>query len=750
MIQAKKRPMGTTSLPHSASEPGNPFDRLHPLVTRWIWDQGWDELRDVQARSIEAIISGSDDVLIAAATAAGKTEAAFLPILTQVAETARDQLKVLYVSPLKALINDQFRRLDGLCERMEIPVTRWHGDAPQAAKQRIIRQPAGAVLITPESIEALLVRRPADAKRLFSKLEFVVIDELHAFLTGPRGLHLASLLNRIEILTGQRPRRLGLSATLGDLGLAARWLNPANPKSVECIESSVERSELKVQIRGYIEPPDESGADDMEVENGHRHAIDEIADHLFKVLRGKNHLVFGGSRRTVETLSDRLRRRSESANVPNEFFPHHGSLSKDLREELEDRLKAGSLPTTAIATTTLELGIDIGSVASIAQIGAPRSLSSLRQRLGRSGRRKGAPSVLRIYVRERHLDADADPLDRLRLASVRAMAAVRLLVGRFVESPGEDQALVTAVLHQTLAMIMQQGGGRAATLYSALCRQHPFSTLSQADYAELLRGMAAIEPPLLEQAPDGVLMLGPLGEKIVHSKEFYALFESDQEWRLVAEGKLLGTIPISNVVVLGSLIGFAGRRWKVNAIDDLAKVLSVIQHPSARLPKFERLFAEPMADRLVAEMREVYLSSDVPPYLNSEAAGLVNEGRAAFQELGLNSARLISSGKDTHAITWRGSQANDCLAVAFIAAGFECEVNDLGITVADTTPDEVRRLCQQRKQALSSEDLSAFVETLRLAKYDDFIPDGLLRRGWAHRYREAAEKLPEILSELSG
>ena len=640
-------------MPPSGSDGPTPFDRLHPLVRRWIRDQGWAELRDVQDRSIPALLDADADVLIAAATAGGKTEAAFLPILTRVAETAREGLAVLYVSPLKALINDQFRRLDELCERLELPVTRWHGDAPQSAKQRLLRKPEGLALITPESIEALLIRRPAEAQRLFAKLEVVVIDELHAFLQGPRGLHLASLLNRVERLADTRPQRVGLSATLGDLSAAARWLNPKAPDSVRRIESLADRPELRLQIRGY-EDPDVDAPDALEGETERPQALDQIADHLFSTLRGHNNLVFGGSRRTVEALADRLRRRSESANVPNEFFPHHGSLAKELREELELRLKAGDLPTTGVATSTLELGVDIGSVASVAQIGAPRSISALKQRLGRSGRRTGAPATLRIYVREKELPPDADPLDRLRSASIRAVAAVRLLLDRFVEAPREDAAAATVVLHQILSLITQLGGLRPDALYGRLCATYPLSVITPQDFADLLRGMANPATGLIEQAPDGAVMLGAMGERLTQGRDFYAIFETDQEWRLVASGRTLGTIPLSNVVAPGSLIAFAGRRWKVMTVDDRSKVLDVTPHPSARLPKFDRLSVEPLDDRLTEEMRRVYLSDDLPPFLDGPARAFVTEGRAAFRALGLESTHLIASGVDTHVLTWRG------------------------------------------------------------------------------------------------
>ncbi len=743
-----RRPRATTNLPPSGSEGLTSFDRLHPLVRRWIRNQGWAELRDVQDRAIPALLQADDDVLIAAATAGGKTEAAFLPILTRVSERAREGLAVLYVSPLKALINDQFRRLDELCEQMDLPVTRWHGDAPQSAKQRLLRQPQGLVLITPESIEALLIRKPTEAQKLFEKLEVVVIDELHAFLQGPRGLHLASLLNRVERLAQTRPQRVGLSATLGDFSVAARWLNPAAPDAVRRIESTADRPELRLQIRGYLDPGAE-GPDEIEGETERPQALDQIADHLFATLRGHNNLVFGGSRRTVEALADRLRRRSEAANLPNEFFPHHGSLSKELREELEFRLKAGDLPTTGIATSTLELGVDIGSVTSVAQIGAPRSISALKQRLGRSGRRAGMPATLRVYLRERELPPDSDPLDRLRSGSIRAIAAIRLLLDRFVEAPREDPAAATVVLHQVLSLITQLGGLRADVLYRRLCATFPLSVITPQDFADLLRGMADPATRLVEQAPDGAVMLGEMGERLTQGRDFYAIFETDQEWRLVAGGRTLGTIPLSNVVAPGSLIAFAGRRWKVKTVDDRSKVLEVASHPSARLPKFDRLSVEPLADRLVAEMRKVYLADDVPSYLDASARAFLREGRGAFQDLGLGSTQLLPSGQDTHVLTWRGTAVNSCLAVAMTTFGLECEAHDLGVTVAAAEPEEVATLCRRAAStSLTPDGLSQFVESLREAKYDSFVPEALLRRLWARRNAWACVELGPLFLEL--
>lgn len=737
----------------SSARAQDAYDRLAPDIRFWIREQGWDRLRDVQVQGVAAVLGSEDDVLIAAATAAGKTEAAFLPVLTRIAGRTEPGLSVLYISPLKALINDQFRRLGQLCERMELPIVRWHGDAPRGPKTKMLAKPAGIALITPESIEALLIRRPAEAQRLFGGLDFIVIDELHAFMTGPRGLHLASLLKRIDAFGPRPARRIGLSATIGDPAAAAAWLRPGEPARVRRLEADGAGLDLQLQIRGYLEAKDAAPIDQAEAAHGHGAAglepacaLDAIADHLFTHLRGTNNLVFGGSRRTVEAVADRLRRRAEQAEVPNEFFPHHGNLSKELREELETRLKDGALPTTAVCTSTLELGIDIGSVQSVAQIGAPRSLAALRQRLGRTGRREGMPAVLRIYVREAECDVRLDPMDELRVDTVRAVAAICLLGARFVEPPPtHDPSLATALLHQTLSIIAERGGVRADALFRRLGGQGPFASVTPGDFVELLRGAARPEIGLIEQAPDGTLLLGTRGEQLVQSRDFYALFESAAEWRLVAGTRTLGTIPLSNAIAKGNLVVFAGRRWLVEDIDEQAQVLQVSAHQGGVIPKFDRLSVESAHDRLIAEMRLVYAAEDIPPYLDKQAAAFLAEGRATHRRFGLDATTVLDTGRDVHLFLWRGDIVCSVFAAALATIGLPSEPHDLGVTIPRTTREAVRKGLE-RIAGFRPSDLERFSEQVagvQAAKFDTYVPEPLLRRFWGRRH---AALLPELAS----
>lgn len=735
----------------SASGLEGAYDRLHPKIRRWIRDQGWDELREIQARTILAILDGEKDVLIAATTAAGKTEAAFLPILTSVADRKAAGFSVLYVSPLKALINDQFRRLEQLCENMEIPVVKWHGDASKADKKRSSAKPEGVALITPESIEAMMVRRPADAHRMLSGADFIVIDELHAFLQGPRGLHVASLLRRIDDMTARPARRVGLSATIGDLGQAAAWLRPVDQDRVEILHGKGDAPELRLQIRGYVEPPDLADpdhAEDVSTEEEQaagRIALDAIADHLFETLRGENNLVFGGSRRTVESAADRLRRRSDKQNVPNEFYPHHGSLSKVLREELEERLKDGRLPTTAVCTSTLELGVDIGSVKSVAQIGAPRALASLRQRLGRTGRRRGTPSVLRIYLREPNIHQKSGFLDRLRPNTIRSVAIVRLLLQGFVEEAGAPKEIASTLVHQILSVITQRGGIRPKPLFDLLCGPGPFSSIQTSDFATLLRHLATEDVRFLEQASDGTLMLGAEGEKAVQGRSFFAVFESGEEWRLTVGNRTLGTLPITHPVHKDGLVVFAGQRWIIRDLDEKTMTLFVAPHPGGVVPRFEPSDGEPAHDRLIAEMRSVYAARDIPPYLDAKAQDLLEEGRETFGILGLETRSLLPEERHTHVFLWRGSEMCAVFSAALAMAGLKSGVHQLGVSVSDTDEKELKPILRtiSQMQAMNPADVADFVSNVKVGKFREQVPDDLARALWARRNQSALATVAE-------
>lgn len=725
------------------------FDKLDIRIKKWVWDQRWTELRDIQEKAIDAILNRNRAVLITAATAAGKTEAAFFPVLTSISDTRDNGFSVLHISPLKALINDQFQRLDQICELMEMPIVRWHGDAPQAAKSSALKNPRGVCLITPESIEALLCRRPAAARKLFVNLKYIIIDELHYFLEGPRGLHLSALLNRLDAISSTPARRIGLSATVGDIEYAKDYLTSGMPQQCELVASDAGKPELKLQIKAYIEDEEVDDPDALEGGEGSL-ALDRIADDIFRYFRGSSNLVFAGSRRRVESLTDRLRDRCEAASVNNEFFAHHGSLSREMREDIEFRLKASGVPATAVATTTLELGIDIGEIKAVGQVGSPISMSSLRQRVGRTGRRPGVPAVLRLFVREERTHAGSDLIKRMNLEVIKSIAAVRLLVAGYLERPETVGYEPSVVLHQILSLICEYGGLTASDLYRLICSRGALRMFSKADFATLLKAMASPELKFLEQSPDRLIMLGEFGERVTVKKDFFALFETIEEWKIVTAEKELGSLPLSNMLGIGSFLAFAGKRWRVEAVDQKARVITVVAHRSGKVPQFESVANENLDDRLINEMRLVFEGQDRPAYLDKDAVSLLIGAREVFQQYELSRTVMVEVGKNVHVFTWAGSKLNMMLALAMKHVGCSVLTHPIGVTVVDLSAAAVReRLSILNNLKPGIEEIIEQVEVLPVGKWDDYVPVDVLKSQWMRTYGPSIDPLHSLIQRMN-
>jgi ATP-dependent Lhr-like helicase len=674
-----------TTLPPSSSDSGSGecptvgFNRLHEHIQRWVWDQGWTDLRDIQERAIDPILNGGRDVIIAAATAAGKTEAAFLPICSHVIAEPGGSVRALYVSPLKALINDQFDRLDRLCERLDIPVHRWHGDVSSSHKRQVLADPAGILLITPESLEALFVLRGTAIAKLFGGLDFVVVDELHSFIDSERGQQLQSLLSRLERVLRRRVPRIALSATLGDMELAADFLRPGRRLPCDILVSAESRQDVRLQVRGYpVKPPDPAAErDGAAVDQLDDAAVPMIGAHLFEVLRGKDNLIFANSRRNVEIYGDHLRLLCEQARVPNEFWPHHGSLSKELREHAESVLKDPNIPTSVVCTTTLEMGIDIGSVATIAQIGAPPSVAGLRQRLGRAGRR-GEPSIMRIYIEEPELEPESPPQDRLRAELIEAIAMVRLLMAKWCEPPNAGALHLSTLVQQVLSLITQYGGARAADAFRVLCRDGAFSAVTEEVFIKLLRELGRHD--LVVQSSDGTLLLGVKGERIVNHYSFYTAFVTQEEYHLVSGGRDLGTLPISHPLSDGSYVIFAGQRWRVLSVDVERRIVDLEPSPAGRAPRFTGRGAD-VHERVRQEMKDVYQSTEIPPFLDASARALLQEGRTAFTEYQLDSHPLVEYGSNVAIFCWAGDRVLDTLLVQLRDRELPVECDGIAVVV---------------------------------------------------------------------
>lgn len=702
------------------------YARLAEPIRRWIHGQGWTSLHDVQARAVEPILAAGPDVLITASTAGGKTEAAFLPVFSHLVERRADGgepagVEVLYLSPLKALINDQLRRLEPLGEALGIPVHPWHGDV-SGRRTKVWRDRAGVLLITPESVEGILCHRGERARALLADLQFVVVDELHAFPGSGRGAQLSALMHRVDLLARRRVPRIGLSATVGKLDDAAEFLRPGRGGRVHVIESAADGRVRRTRVYGHLTTRDAGGSS-------------AVATALHARFRGSTNLVFANARGAVEYYADRLREECDRRRIPNEFFAHHGSLSKAEREDVEERLRSGDLPGTAVCTSTLEMGIDIGQVREVAQIGPPPSVASLRQRWGRSGRRPGDPSILRTYVAEPDLPADPEPVDELRPQLVQAVAMMRLVrVHDWCEPPEHGGLHLSTLVQQVLSLTAQFGGVRREQAESALCSRGPFRRVDAQTFDRLIDAMHVSD--LLMTGGDGSLLPGVRGEREIEHYAFLAAFDTPATYRVVAAGHEIGVVDATSPLVPDSGLVLAGRRWRVIAVYPAEFVVEVVGDSRGAVPSFPSTGAARVHDRVRAEMLEVYRGEDegVADLLDDGARDLLGSARSAFDRLGLRTTDLVPRGSATLILPWRGDRMLDTLLVALHQRGLRADREGPALRVSAPFPE-----VQDALEGLAGStppnpvDLAASVPGKAEEKWDKFLSPRLLDQAYAAR-----------------
>jgi ATP-dependent Lhr-like helicase len=691
-----------------------------------------------------------------AATAGGKTEAAMLPIVSRLAGEPHSPggFQVVYVSPMRALINDQFGRMESLCSELDIEVTKWHGDVAASVKARARKNPTGIVLITPESLEALLVRRGNEVGRLFRGLLYVVIDEMHVFLGDPRGKQLQSVLHRIDCASGAKPVRVGLSATLADEDVACVFLRPLDPDRVSVLPPAPGGPQILLQLRGYVRPtnfprrPGEPNTGERE-ETTDNLAAAAMVKHLFDTHRGRRSLIFAGSRAKVESVSVKLAEMTEAVGAPEEFFAHHGNLSREHREEAERRIKDKSRPASIVCTTTLELGIDVGEIEAVAQLGPGHTVSGMRQRLGRSGRRPGQAAVMRVYVEEIEISSTTHPLDALRLQTVQSIAMLNLMLRKWNEPPEPGRLHLSTLLHQVMALVGQRGGVSAEEAWEILVRGGTFEAVDVGLFKQLLRRMGDPKVGLLEQASDGTLLAGSIGERLLESRDVFAVFMTSEEFKVIAEGgRAIGQVPSDNPFVPGEFMILAGRRWCIVEVDTKRHEIAVRPARGGRPPVFDGGWSPP-ADAVVSEMRSVYLDLSVPSYLDAAAKHLLAEARTSFDRLGLRHSNVARHDGRLLLFPWVGERRQQALVLALARA--ELAPEPLGVMVSVPADRELALAAELKR--LASEPLPNALELARLVenkvveKFDMFLGDDLLNLAWA-RDRLDVDSLPALAAKL--
>lgn len=686
------------------------FELLHPKVQKWVWDQNWQSLQTIQETTIPYVLKADRDLIISASTGGGKTEAVFLPVLTKMLEPgcSGNGYAVLYVSPLKALINDQYRRLQDMTKDMGIPVTPWHGDVSASIKSNSLKHPSGILIITPESLEAMLMNRKQTLHNSFDNLRYVIIDEFHSMIGYERGKQLQSLLSRLETYIGRKIPRIAMSATLSDYEEVEHFLRPDSSMPCTVPDCGVSNHEIKILLKEYLITKQH---DSLAVE-------DEIAEDIYQKLRGTNNLVFANSRIDVESYSVVLSEKCEKNNVPNEFRTHHGSISKVERESVEHELLEGNYPVTAVCTCTLELGIDIGKVKSIAQIGSCSSVSGIRQRLGRSGRR-GDASILRVYS---HDSEEAGFLYELRHSLVQNIAVVELIREKKYEKPCVSSFHFSTLIQQILSSLTQYGGFTPKDGWLLLCRNGAFRNVTSTMFLDLLKHLG--EKKVLGMTHNGLIVIGEEGEKIVRQTDFYAAFKVDREISVINKknGKEIGTV--QSMEEIGAMILLGGRRWIVEDSDAKSKriIVSLVRDGG----RASYVGGGALLDRLIAEkMHDVLESDELYPYLDKNTCAIQSliEARTFYRANHLDNPS-VRGFSEAITMTWGGDRINDTILLCSrLYLDKAIKITSISVSL---TLDEMNTILSKGKPEANVLASLLPRELKYEQKYDEFLPDNLL------------------------
>ena len=736
------------------------FDRYAPFIQDYIYRSGWESLRAVQNAAGEAIFGTDENVLLTASTASGKTEAAFFPILSLLEEDPSSSVSVLYIAPLKALINDQFGRLNELCEEEGIPVTRWHGDAPRSRKRKLMKHPAGILQITPESLEALMITRHMEIPSLFHDLRFIVVDEIHSLLRADRGGQTFCLIERLCKLAECDPRRIGLSATIGNPRKAGEFLAAGSRRGtvIPAFDGGKEVWRLSMEHFFNTGPQADEGKNApegaLEVEEATDDApaaADPGMGFIFEHTRGKKCLVFTNSREECESVCQHLRQYCEAMHEPDRFLIHHGNLSASYRESAEEEMKDDDSLMSVCATATLELGIDIGRLERAFQIDAPFTVSGFLQRMGRTGRR-GDPPEMWFVMREDHPEARAMLPDMIPWYLIQGIALVQLYIEeRFVEPPRTEKLPFSLLYHQTMSTLASCGEMTPAELASRVLPLAVFHRITQEDYRILLRHLLAIDH--IDRTEGGGLITGITGERIVNNYKFYAVFQENVEYTVHAGSEQLGTIV--KPPPAGDKIAIAGRVWVVEEVDHQRhEVYCTLV--KGNIPAYFGDVAGDIHTRILERMYQVLNEKASYPYLMRHAVCRLAEARDTFHKAGMDGRPLIHLGGKMWALfPWLGSYAFlalerflklRCGSRLRLKGLSPCRPYYMQFTMQVSEEEFYRILAEEAAVEFDPMELVYEDEVPVFEKYDEYVPPELVRKGFAYGVLDIKGMKKRVLS----
>ena len=722
------------------------FAKFPSFIKEYIYSNGWSELRDVQLEAARVIFDTDANLLISSSTASGKTEAAFFPILTDIAndpEAARS-VSVLYIAPLKSLINDQFYRLEELIESSGIALTHWHGDVGAGHKSNLLKNPSGILQITPESLESMLMRRHNDIPRIFGSLRYVVIDEIHAMIGADRGSQVLCHLERLGKLIGYHPRRIGLSATIGDVTLAADWLGagsgretiaPIPPKTPLKWRLGLEHfytqndSEIQVHSRELAATPKE--------DRGGVARLDPGYEFLYDAVYGKKALVFSNSREETEYVTATLRQIARARSDDDVFLIHHGNLSASLREDAEAKMKDEEVElAVTCATVTMELGIDIGKLERVVQMGSPTTVSGFLQRLGRSGRRGSPPEMIMVY-REDTPEPNAPLPQIIPWEFLRGIAIIELYSSeRFIEPPKIKKMPMSLAFHQTLSILASEGELTARALAERVLALPPLAELGKETYRALL--VAMINDEYVEMTEERGLIIGLRGERMINSYKFYAVFKDSEDYTVRCDSEEIGTITTPPPV--GDRFALAGRVWEVREVD-IPRKLIFVKGVEGKMEVSWPGDSGEIRTRLVETMKSVLFSDKEYAFLGENARARLSQARRVARNAGMDKSPIVFLGGQSYVFfPWLGTRAFRTVRRIMQKYSAELGIYDIqsegcsyitfksrdgGAGVYDSIAAILER------DGLDTSSLMRDAECPVFDKFDEYIPAELLRDAYA-------------------
>lgn len=697
-----------------------PFEQLHPAVQHHVVNTlGWRSLRPHQEQAIPAILNGAH-VLVQAPTAGGKTESAMLPLLSRMLTEGWQGPSVLYLCPIKALLNNLEARLAQLTGMLGRTVGVWHGDVSQATRRRLLRERPDVLLATPESVEVMLVSRLVEHRRFFASLRAVVVDEVHAFAGDDRGWHLLALLERVSALASAPVQRVALSATLANPEALLGWL-------------TAEAEEPRAIVRGAS-----SAISEADVVLDYVGSLGNAALVLSRLHRGEKRLVFCDSRSQVEELGQALR----SYGVRT--FVSHSSLGIDERRWAEEAFAAGS-DCVIVATSTLELGIDVGDLDRVIQVDAPSTVASFLQRLGRTGRRPGTRRNCLF------LATDEDTL-------LRAAALLRLWDEEFVEPVRPPAAPFHVLAQQVMALVLQEDGGvERVVLRARLARWLETAGMRESDLELLLDHLLAIE---VLHADGPILMLGPQGEALYGARHFLELFSVFNTPPLVTvyHGmEELGQVHPLSFLRRGDeppLLALGGRGWRVTHLDWPRKRAWV--EPSAYQGKSRWLGGGPPMHYAMARAVVRVLHDGLPDRLLSQRAQEALGGlREEFHWVEETASTFVVEPPNAGGTWWNfaGDRYNAAIVRQLKGEGVRCMSDALSVSVLPSagaeggvlTTEELRAHLERAQRTLLEQGLDPVPdEATRAMKFAEALPEELLGRITKLRSGPEAQEAAEV------